>query len=450
MAYVARMTAPQLFALAMVFAALAALWLGFPVALTLAGVATLAALAAAALGVSDLAYLTALPYRVTGFLESDLFQALPLFILFGLLLQRSRLAGDLLDDLSMLFGPARGGHAAATTVVGALLCPMLGVVGASVVALTAAALPGLLRDGFDRTTTAGVVTAAGTLGALVPPSIALVMLTDFMRNAVADANALGAVAPVGPFTVVELYRAAVVPALAIVAGYVTFGTTRRGAIDVEPVRSRRNAAARAIGPLVFLSGVMAIIVTGRVYVVEAAAAAALAVLSFACVTRRLTLHRVGAVLADAMMYTGVLTMLLLAASTFNLVFRGLDGHRLVNAALLAMPGGWPVAMVAVVVGMLALACFLDALELLALVVPIAAPPLLAAGAPPVPLAVVLALAMATGFLLPPAGFALSFAQSAAEGAIRRRDAMRGVLPYVAINACVLLGYAAWSMGWPSS
>ena len=426
--------------------AFALLMLGFPVAFTLVGTAILMAAVGSVLGMFDFHLLSALPLRVVGLMENDLLQAVPLFLYLGVVLERSTLAADLLEGLSSLFGRRAGGIGIASFIIGALFAPMTGAVGATVLTIGLLALPSMLEAGYDKRLASGIVCSAGTLGTILPPSIVLILLGSFMQSATVEAQLARGATVVNPLTVEDLYLGAFGP------GALVLGLGIAYVALVAYFRPERCPPAPAMlthppsfGALIFrlflplglIVALLGAIVTGMMYTVEAAASGAIGATLYALARRQLTLDRLAATVQSVMKLTAMMFMLLIGATTFSLVFRGFSGDVYVTHLMSSLPGGTvgPVAVVMAVC--FGLGFFLDALEIIFLVVPIAMPPLLFLGADPVWLAVLTAINLQTSFLHPPFGFALFFMRSVAPRSISTGDIYWGALPFIFVQLIVL-------------
>jgi tripartite ATP-independent transporter DctM subunit len=415
---------------------------GFPVGFTLIGTALLFSLIGHFLGAFDLPLLTALPQRLLGLMENDLLQAIPLFVYLGVIMQRTTLAAELLEAMSGLFGKHAGGLSISTVVLGALLAPTTGAVGASVLTLGLLALPAMLAAGYKKSLACGVVCSAGTLGTVLPPSIILIVLADLMRGANAEAQVMRGEDVHGSLIIKDIYVGMLAPVgilLALYLIYVVAVAVLRPATcpPLPPERRKRLPWSRLIvvvfGPLAFIALLLGSIVTGRVYTVEAAALGAIVATIYAWVRGELNWERWHETVRMVMRLTGMMFLLLMGASTFTLVFRGLNGVATVHTLLGMLPGGLTVAVLAVFAVTFCFGFFLDALEIVLLVVPIAIPPLLALGAHPIWITALMALTVQTSFLMPPSGFALFFLRSIAPREVATRDIFQGALPFILIQ-----------------
>ncbi len=428
------------------FAALfAALLLGYPVALTLAGVALLAALVGWWAGVFDPAFLSALPNRVFGIMTNETLLAVPLFILMGVVLERARLAEDLLHDAAALFRGLPGGMALAVVIVGALLAASSGIVGTTVVTMGLLALPVMLRRGYPASVAGGTICAAGTLGQLIPPSIALVLLGDVLGNAYQEAQLASGVFSPRAVSVGDLFAGALLPGLLLVALYIAFLLWRfkDGALAPppppgEPGHRWRHLWRLAGGPLLLMLAVLGSILGGIATPTEAAAVGAFGAVLLAALRRRLSLGLIWQAAQRSVRISSMVFMILIGAALFSLVFRGFGGDQEVRAALTGLPGGEYGALLLVMAAVFVLGFALDFIEIIYVVVPIVGPPLMMLGVDPLWLGVLLAVNLQTSFLTPPFGFALFYLRGVAPPDFSSRALYRGVAPFIALQLALLL------------
>jgi len=438
---------PQILGLAMFGAVFVLLMFGFPVAFTLLGTAVAFAGVGHVLGIFDLDILSALPLRILGLMEDDLLQAIPLFLYLGVILQRTALAADLLNGLGGLFGRRPGGLAIATIIVSVLLAPTTGAVGATVLTIGLLALPTMLKAGYDSRFACGIVCSAGTLGTIIPPSIVLILLGSFMQRANIEAQiARGAGEAAGAMTVQDIYLGAIAPVGALLLGYLAYSVAMailRPHKCPPPAEHfvRRppllHLLVTSFVPMAMLALMLGLVISGLAYTVEAAATAGLVATLYAWIRGELNLARLAETVRLVMKLTAMVFMLLIGASTFSLVFRGFSGDVFVTHLLSQVPGGILGGTAVVMAIMFGLAFFLDALEIIFLVAPIAMPPLLFLGADPVWLAMLTAINLQTAFLHPPFGFAIIFLRGVAPKEIRTSAIYFGVIPFILIQLVVL-------------
>ncbi|MCZ8129744.1 MAG: TRAP transporter large permease subunit [Steroidobacteraceae bacterium] len=425
---------------------------GFPVALTLAGVSLLFASLMAILGQFgigwfDMSYLEAIPSRVFGTMVNETLIAVPLFVFMGLVLEKARIAEDLLETLGHLFGRLRGGLAIAVVVVGTLLAASTGIVGATVVTMGLLALPTMLKRGYDPRAATGAICASGTLGQIIPPSIILVLLGDVLASAYQQAQLKQGIFAPDTVSVGDLFAGALIPGLLLVGFYMVYLVARAWLFPSTMPPMERAADDGHLGlrvlkalvaPLLLILAVLGSIIGGLATPTEAAGVGAFGALVIALAKRELTLARLREVMQGTVKLTAMVFLILLGASIFSLVFRGLGGDDLVHEWLSGLPGGVVGAMIAVMLLMFLLGFILDFIEITYVVVPITAPILLAMGLDPVWLGVMIAMNLQTSFLTPPFGFALFYLRGVAPPAVRTSDIYRGIVPFVAIQLGMLV------------
>jgi tripartite ATP-independent transporter DctM subunit len=414
----------------------------------LVGVAGAFGLAGVALGLFPAALLAALPARLLGLLESDLLQALPLYVLMGALVHRLPLADRLFASGAHALGATRRGAPLSGLGLGVVLAPMSGSVGASIAMLGHIVQPRLGRAGLEPERAAALVCASATLGVLVPPSLVLILLGDAMMRAHTEASRFNAsIARI--VNTQDVFHAALVPGAMLVALFavVTWVVCRDGARAPAPPRRDRIEAALALAAIVALLGGVAL---GYFYAVEAAAMGAVALFAYGVATRTLTRRVLAAVLRDTLALSGALFALLAAATFFTLVQRAYGTDRWLAALFAGLDAG-PGTILAVALAATALcALVLDAFEMIFVVVPLIMPPLLAR-VPDAPwVAVLTLLILQASFIVPPFGYAVLMMRSRAPS-LGSRELARALVPYVAAQIVVLaMAWAFPQMLWRDS
>ena len=430
-----------------------ALLAGYPVALTLAGVALLFALAGIGMGVFAPTDLGFLPGRLFGIITNQTLLAVPLFVFMGVMLEKTRIAASLLNSLSLLLGRLPGGLGIAVIVVGALLAASTGIVGATVVTMGLMSLPTMLQQGYDPRLATGTISATGTLGQIIPPSIALVLLGDVLSNAYQQAQlSQGLFAP-DTVSVGDLFAGAVIPGLLLVGLYLAY-TLLIAVLQPERAPRARDASPPSAGallgaivpPLLLIGAVLGSILGGYATPTEAAGVGATGATLLALVARSeqaLTFAVLREVCRATLNTTAMVFFILIGASVFSLVFRGYGGDALVHGWFIDMPGGTWGALGLVMLVVFLLGFVLDFIEITFLVVPIVAPVLLSMGIDPIWLGVLIAVNLQTSFLTPPFGFALFYLRGVTPSSVSTMDIYRGVVPFVALQLLLLGMLVIW-------
>jgi tripartite ATP-independent transporter DctM subunit len=448
-------------AMAMVVAVCALLLVGYPVALTLAGVSLGFAALGAAFGVMQLSLLGALPERIFGVMANDVLLAIPLFIFMGVMLERSRIAEELLETMGRLFGSLPGGLGLSVVIVGVLLAAAKGVVGATTVTMGLIVLPSMLRHGYDKALAAGTVAATATLAQIFPPATVLVLLGDQLSNSYQAAQlAQGNFAPQS-VSVTDLFAGAIIPGLVLVSLYMAYlvGVAilfpkKSPAIAPDPAAPRGLALARRliavlIAPIALILAVLGAILAGVATPTEAAAVGAVGAILLAARNAGVT-GLLMPVMVRTTQITSMIFLILIGATLFSLVFRGLGGDALVERALVNLPGGTAGATLAVTAALFVLGFVMDAFEIIFVVVPIVAPVLLQMpGVDPVWLGVMMAVNLQTSYMHPPLGATLFYLRGVAPKEITTRHIYLGIVPFVLIQLAMLValwflpGLATW-------
>jgi tripartite ATP-independent transporter DctM subunit len=430
----------EFLAVAMVVAVCALLLVGYPVALTLAGVSLGFAGIGAASGVMNLALLGALPARIFGVMGNDVLLAIPLFIFMGVMLERSRIAEDLLETMGRLFGALPGGLGFSVIVVGVLLAAAKGVVGATTVTMGLIVLPTMLRHGYDKALAAGTVAATATLAQIFPPATVLVLLGDQLSNSYQAAQLEeGNFAP-QTVSVADLFAGAIIPGLVLVLLYLLyligvsiFFPQKSPAIAPDPAAPRGFALARRliavlIAPIALILAVLGSILGGIATPTEAASVGAVGAI-FLAAFRSGAAGLLKPVMARTTQITSMIFVILIGATLFSLVFRGLGGDTMVERALTNLPGGVAGATLAVMAALFLLGFVMDAFEIIFVVVPIVAPVLLKMpGVDPVWLGIMMAVNLQTSYMHPPLGPTLFYLRGVAPPEVTTRHIYLGIIP----------------------
>jgi tripartite ATP-independent transporter DctM subunit len=425
---------------------------GFPVAFSLGGTALLFAFVGVIGGGFEAAFLSGLPSRIFGIMSNETLVAVPLFVFMGVTLERARIAEDLLETLSALFGSIRGGLGISVTLVGMLLAASTGIVGATVVTMGLLSLPTMLKRGYSAEIAAGTICASGTLGQIIPPSIILVMLGDVMSSAYQQAQLAQGIFSPRTVSVGDLFAGALLPGLLLVILYILYlvlvavfrPTAMPAHSSTDDERVSIAGVLRALfPPLILIFAVLGSILSGLATPTEAAGVGAMGALLLALQRRALSMGRLREIMRSTLRISSMVFLILIGASLFSLVFRGYGGDDGVRAILDALPGGVFAAMLLVMLVMFLLGFVLDFIEITFVVVPIVGPVLLAMGLDPVWLGIMIAINLQTSFLTPPFGFALFYLRGVAPATVSTGEIYRGVIPFVGIQLLTLLVLAAF-------
>ncbi len=443
------------------------LLIGYPVALSLGGTA----LAFAAVGLLtdtfDPTFLQALPNRIYGIMTNQTLIAVPLFVFMGVMLERSKVAEELLGTMADLFGSLRGGLGISVILVGMLLAASTGIVGATVVTMGLLSLPIMLKRGYHPSIATGTICAAGTLGQIIPPSIILILLGDVLSAAYQQAQLnMGIFAP-ETLSVGDLFVGALIPGLLLVLFYILYiiaiGFFRRDLIPEVISDSAQHSDSillrcikALLPPLLLIVAVLGSILTGAATPTEAAAVGAVGAMILALSKKELHFKVLKEVVYATTQVTSMIFFIFIGAAIFSLVFRGFGGDEVIEEFLLGiaendsdswlaqiLPAGAFGPVLIVMLVMFLLGFILDFIEITFVVVPIIAPILLTMGVDPVWLGIMIAVNLQTSFLTPPFGFALFYLRGVAPESVKTSDIYKGIIPFILIQLFMLGALAYW-------
>ncbi len=401
---------------------------GYPVAFVLGGLSVIVGI----IFVPD--FLDFLPLRIMGTLQNYVLLAVPLFVFMGLTLEKSGIAEELLRSMGILFGKMKGGLALSVVIVGTLLAASTGIVGATVIAMGLISLPIMLKKNYSIPLATGIIASSGTLGQIIPPSVVLVLLGSVLN------------VPVG-----DLFKAAIIPGLMLVIAYIIyilifafFYPEKAPALPEEEIRiyKSENYVSKLIisfiYPMVLIIAVLGVIFTGIASPTEAAAVGALGALVLTLFQKKLSWKLLKAVSVESTHLTSMVFMILIGATTFSLVFRGLGGDRM----LISMIEGSNLTanqfLLLVMVIVFIAGFFIDFIEIIFIIVPIVAPIFAKFHVDPLWIGILLALNLQTSFLTPPFGFALFYLKGVAPPEVKTSDIYKGIVPFIIIQLGILL------------
>jgi len=421
------------------------LMLGYPVAFTLSGVSLIFALLCSFTNNFDLSLLYALPSRIFGIITNETLLAIPMFIFMGIMLEKSKIAENLLESMSSLFQKINGGLGISVIIVGALLAASTGIVGATVVTMGLLSLPTMLKQNYDVKVATGTILASGTLGQIIPPSIILILLGDVISSSYQEAQNMLGIFSQESVSVGDLFAGAIFPGLILVGFYILYilflSTFRKDLIPKKKLHLNlrfKIILLSLIAPLFLILAVLGSIIMGLATPTEASSVGAIGAIILAATNRKLNLDILKGVLVQASKITSMIFILLIGATIFSLVFRGLEGDVFVHDILTSLPGGVYSKLFIVMVIIFFLGFILDFIEITYVVIPVVAPILLAMGVNPIWLGILIAINLQTSFLTPPFGFAIFYLKSVIPKNIKTVDIYRGVIPFIIIQLITIL------------
>ncbi len=421
-----------------------ALLIGYPVALTLAGVSILFALICVPFGIFDSTIFKSIPIRIFGIMNNVTLLAVPLFIFMGTILERSGVAAKMLENMATAFKGIKGGLSISIIIVGALLAASTGIVGATVVTMGLMSLPIMINQGYEKSFSAGLVASTGTLGQIIPPSIALVLLGDVMSNAYQRAQNDMGIFSQQTVTVGDLFVGAIIPGILICIGYLIYTIYKnrnnnnlkiyKNDAQISQVEVIKTLAM----PITLIFLVLGSIFAGIATPTEASAIGAFGALIIAYINGKINFDFLKETSEKTAIVSTMIFTILIGASIFSLIFRGVGGDDLIDLIFNSLPGGAYAALIFVLVIIFLLGFILDFIEICYVIVPLVAPPLLMMGFEPVWLAILFAINLQTSFLTPPFGFSLFYLRGVADESIQTNEIYSGVIPFIFIQLLILV------------
>ena len=438
---------PEILAIIMFITTLALLLFGFPVAFTLAGSALIFAFIGDFLDIFNFRMLFFFPQRIYGIMINEALVAVPLFIFMGVMLEKTKIASKLLDSIGDLFGSIRGGLGIGVVLVGMLLAASTGIVGATVVTMGMLALPSMLKAGYDEKIATGTICAAGTLGQIIPPSIVLILLAEMLQGANEEAGLLtGDLAPL-PVTAIDLFAGALIPGLILVGMFIIYIliVAKLRPSDLPILKSQKTQSEKiktaifeVIPPIFLILSVLGSIFMGIATPTESASVGAAGAALLALFRNELNLKNISSAAITTVKMSSFVFIILIGASMFSLVFRGFEGDDMISNFLTNLPGGEYGALFVVMITIFLLGFFLDYIEIIFVIIPLVGPGLIANGADPLWLGILISLNLQTSFLTPPFGFSLFFLRGVASKSVRTINIYRGVIPFIFIQLIAII------------
>ena len=438
---------PEILAIVMFLTTLLFLLFGFPVAFTLAGSSLIFAFLGDLLGVFNFKMLLFFPQRIYGVMINEALVAVPLFIFMGVMLEKTKIAAKLLESIGDLFGSVRGGLGIGVVLVGMLLAASTGIVGATVVTMGMLALPTMLKAGYDEKIATGTICASGTLGQIIPPSIVLILLAEMLQGANEEAGLLrGDLAPL-PVTAIDLFAGALLPGLMLVGFFIIYllfiARIRPQDLPLKKIDKPRleiwkTAFFEVLPPIFLILAVLGSIFLGIATPTESASVGAVGAAILALLRRDLNLKNISDAAITTVKMSSFVFIILIGASMFSLVFRGFQGDEMISNFLTNIPGGEYGALIIVMLTIFILGFFLDYIEIIFVIIPLVGPGLIANGADPLWLGILISLNLQTSFLTPPFGFSLFFLRGVAPENVKTSNIYSGVIPFIIIQIFAII------------
>ena len=410
---------------------------GFPVAFILSGVSLLFAIIGIFFGFFDYSYLMAFPNRLFGIMNNQNLLAVPLFIFMGLILEKTKIAENLISNMNMLFKETSSGLAISVVVVGALMAASTGIVGASVVTLGLLTYPVLIKNGYSSSIASGTICASGTLGQIIPPSLVLILLADVLSSSYQQAQLnIGIFSP-DTITIGDLFLGALIPGLILPLFYIIYLKTlniKNTDINI----SRKLDLYSILFPLSLMIIVLGSIVLGIATPSEAAGLGALGALILSYSKNNLTKKTLDKCVYDSIKLTSMVFMILIGATLFSLVFRGLEGEEFIHRFLIEVPDDRFVTLIIILLIMFLLGFILDFIEITFIVIPLVGPALFTLGFDPLWIGILIALVLQTSFITPPFGFSLFYLRGVLPESVRTIEIYKGIIPFLLLQIVLVI------------
>ena len=410
---------------------------GFPVAFILSGISLLFALVGVTFGYFDYSFLMAFPNRLYGVMGNQNLLAVPLFIFMGLILEKTKIAENLIHDMNAMFNETDSGYAISVVVVGALMAASTGIVGASVVTLGLLTYPVLVKNGYSPSLASGTICASGTLGQVIPPSLVLILLADVLSSSYQQAQLNMGVFSPETITIADLFVGAILPGLILPLLYIVYLKTLK-IKSIERTKNKRFNLFNIIYPLGLMFIVLGSIIFGIATPSEAAGIGALGSIIIAYGRRDLTKDILDNCVYDSIKLTSMVFMILIGAILFSLVFRGLEGEEFIHKLLVELPNDKMLTLIIVLIIMFLLGFILDFIEITFIVIPLIGPALFTLGFDPLWLGILIALVLQTSFITPPFGFSLFYLRGVLPRDVKTIEIYKGIVPFLIIQVVLMI------------
>ena len=410
---------------------------GFPVAFILSGISLLFALVGVIFGYFDYSFLMAFPNRLYGVMGNQNLLAVPLFIFMGLILEKTKIAENLIHDMNAMFNETDSGYAISVVVVGALMAASTGIVGASVVTLGLLTYPVLVKNGYSPSLASGTICASGTLGQVIPPSLVLILLADVLSSSYQQAQLNMGVFSPETITIADLFVGAVLPGLILPLLYIVYLKTLK-IKSIEKTNSKKFNLFNIIYPLGLMFIVLGSIIFGIATPSEAAGIGALGAIIIAYGRKDLSKDILDNCVYDSIKLTSMVFMILIGAILFSLVFRGLEGEEFIHKLLVELPNDKMLTLIIVLIIMFLLGFILDFIEITFIVIPLIGPALFTLGFDPLWLGILIALVLQTSFITPPFGFSLFYLRGVLPRDVKTIEIYKGIVPFLIIQVILMI------------
>ena len=411
---------------------------GFPVAFILSGISLLFGFIGILFGFFDYSYLMAFPARLFGVMGNQNLLAVPLFIFMGLILEKTKIAESLIQDMNILFNNSNSGLAISVVVVGALMAASTGIVGASVVTLGLLTYPVLIKNGYSPSVASGTICASGTLGQIIPPSLVLILLADVLSSSYQQAQLNMGIFNPESITIADLFLGAILPGLMLPIFYIIYLKSLKIKTVNKELSNKKSNILSVIYPLSLMFIVLGSIIFGIATPSEAAGIGALGAIILAYSQNNLSKLILDKCVFESIKLTSMVFMILIGAILFSLVFRGLEGEEFIHKFLVEMPDNKFMTLFIVLLIMFFLGFILDFIEITFIVIPLIGPALFTLGFDPLWIGILIALVLQTSFITPPFGFSLFYLRGVLPRNVKTTEIYKGIIPFLLIQIFLVI------------
>ena len=417
---------------------------GIPVAFVLASTSLIFASLGILFGFFDYSFLLAIPNRIYGIMTNQNLLAVPLFIFMGLILEKTKIAENLLTSMNIFYKNTSGGFAISVVIVGALMAASTGIVGASVVTLGLLSLPVMIKNGYPSSIACGTICASGTLGQIIPPSLVLILLADVLSSAYQQAQLNAGIFAPETVTISDLFAGAIIPGLLLPIMYILYIKFQKIECSEEYnngeyIQTENLSLYKYfIPPILLILIVLGSIIFGIATPSEASALGATGAFFLALSQKKISKIIIHTTAKETIKLTSMVFMILIGATFFSLVFRGLDGEAFIHNLLLVDANDKNFSLIIVLLLMFFLGFILDFIEIIFIIIPLFGPALFSLGFEPIWIGILIAMVLQTSFLTPPFGFALFYLRGVAPKNIPTFEIYKGVYPFVMIQILVIV------------